>query len=108
MIKCRRALRETGLRRLIVAGGVSANQQLRAGLQALLRAEGGRVYFPRLEFCTDNGAMIAYAGYVRMRAGQTEALGFQPRPRWPMADLNQTGAKPCGQAQDSPVALTGA
>lgn len=108
VIKCRRALRETGLRRLIVAGGVSANRQLRAGLQALLRAEGGRVYFPRLEFCTDNGAMIAYAGYVRMRAGQTEALGFQPRPRWPMADLNRPGAKPCGQAQDSPVALTGA
>ena len=108
VIKCRRALRETGLRRLIVAGGVSANRQLRAGLQALLRAEGGRVYFPRLEFCTDNGAMIAYAGYLRMRAGQTEALGFQPRPRWPMADLNQAGAKPCGQTQDSPVALTGA
>ena len=108
VIKCRRALRETGLRRLIVAGGVSANRQLRAGLQALLRTEGGRVYFPRLEFCTDNGAMIAYAGYLRMRAGQTEALGFQPRPRWPMADLNQAGAKPCGQAQDSPAALTGA
>ena len=108
VIKCRRALRETGLRRLIVAGGVSANRQLRAGLQALLRAEGGRVYFPRLEFCTDNGAMIAYAGYLRMRAGQTEALGFQPRPRWPMADLNRAGAKPCGQAQDSSVALTGA
>ena len=108
VIKCRRALRETGLKRLIVAGGVSANRQLRAGLQALLRAEGGRVYFPRLEFCTDNGAMIAYAGYLRMRAGQTESLGFQPRPRWPMADLNQAGAKPCGQAQDSPVALTGA
>ena len=108
VIKCRRALRETGLRRLIVAGGVSANRQLRAGLQALLRAEGGRVYFPRLEFCTDNGAMIAYAGYVRMRAGQTEALGFQPRPRWPMADLNQAGASPCAQAQDAPVALTGA
>lgn len=108
VIKCRRALRETGLRRLIVAGGVSANRQLQAGLQALLRAEGGRVYFPRLEFCTDNGAMIAYAGYLRMRAGQTEALGFQPRPRWPMADLNQAGAKPCGQAQNSPAALTGA
>ena len=108
VIKCRRALRETGLRRLIVAGGVSANRQLRAGLQALLRAEGGRVYFPRLEFCTDNGAMIAYAGYLRMRAGQTESLGFQPRPRWPMADLNQAGASPCGQAQDSPAALTGA
>ena len=108
VIKCRRALRETGLQRLIVAGGVSANRQLRAGLQALLRAEGGRVYFPRLEFCTDNGAMIAYAGYLRMRAGQSEALGFQPRPRWPMADLNRAGASPCGQAQDSPVALTGA
>ena len=92
MIKCRRAMRETGLKRLIVAGGVSANKQLRAGLQALTRAEGGRVYFPRLEFCTDNGAMIAYAGYVRMRAGQTEALGFQARPRWPMESLNRAGA----------------
>ncbi|GJM05129.1 MAG: tRNA N6-adenosine threonylcarbamoyltransferase [marine bacterium B5-7] len=87
VIKCRRAIKETGLKRLIVAGGVSANTQLRAGLIELMDGVNGKVYFPRAEFCTDNGAMIAYAGYLRIKAGQTESLNFQAKPRWPLETL---------------------
>ncbi|MEO5703013.1 MAG: tRNA (adenosine(37)-N6)-threonylcarbamoyltransferase complex transferase subunit TsaD, partial [Gammaproteobacteria bacterium] len=65
-IKCRRALRATGHKRLIVAGGVSANSRLRTSLQKTVQEEGAEVFYPRLEFCTDNGAMIAYAGYQRL------------------------------------------
>lgn len=86
-IKCRRAIRETGVRQLVVAGGVSANRQLREALQELASEEDGRVYFPRPEFCTDNGAMIAYAGYLRIVAGEREPLSFRVRPRWPMDEL---------------------
>ena len=87
IIKCRRAMKETGLRQLIVAGGVSANKQLRAGLQSLMNDVNGKVYFPRAEFCTDNGAMIAYAGYLRLKSGQSESLNFQAKPRWPLETL---------------------
>jgi len=87
VIKCRRAVKETGLKRLIVAGGVSANTQLRAGLIELMEQVHGKAYFPRAEFCTDNGAMIAYAGYLRIKAGQTESLNFQAKPRWPIESL---------------------
>ena len=87
IIKCRRAIKETGLKQLIVAGGVSANKQLREGLFALMNEVNGKAYFPRAEFCTDNGAMIAYAGYLRIKAGQTESLNFQARPRWPIETL---------------------
>lgn len=87
IIKCRRAVKETGHKRLIVAGGVSANKQLRAGLIQLMEDVGGKAYFPRPEFCTDNGAMIAYAGYLRIKAGQTESMSFQAKPRWPLADI---------------------
>ncbi|MEN8220458.1 MAG: tRNA (adenosine(37)-N6)-threonylcarbamoyltransferase complex transferase subunit TsaD [Pseudomonadota bacterium] len=83
-IKCRRALRQTGLKSLVVAGGVSANQRLRAQLAEKM---GVAVYYPRPIFCTDNGAMIAYAGALRLAAGQSEPLAFGARPRWPMADL---------------------
>lgn len=72
--KCERALKETGLKRLVVAGGVSANVVLRSSLKALLARLGGDVFFPRPEFCTDNGAMIAYAGCLRLMAGQREGL----------------------------------
>ena len=89
IIKCRRALKETGLKELVVAGGVSANKQLRAGLYSLLEEVGGKVYFPRPAFCTDNGAMIAYAGYLRLKTGQTEDLNFQAKPRWPMDELSR-------------------
>ncbi len=85
VIKCRRAMVQTGLTTLIAAGGVSANKQLRAGLQRMTTDQGGRVFFPRPEFCTDNGAMIAYAGYRRLEAGQSEPLAFAAHPRWPLA-----------------------
>jgi len=86
-IKCKRALKQTGLKRLVVAGGVSANKGLRERLSRMgleLRAE---VYYPRPEFCTDNGAMIAYAGHLRLQAGQHEPLAFTATPRWPLEAL---------------------
>ncbi len=86
-IKCRRALEEAGPCDLVAAGGVSANSQLRQRLADLAGELGIRVYYPRPEFCTDNGAMIAYAGYLRVKAGQAADLGFQPRPRWPLMEL---------------------
>lgn len=87
-IKCRRALEETGLNRLVVAGGVGANQVLRARLRELAEARGGRVYYPRPAFCTDNGAMIAYAGFRRLQAGQHEPLAIEARARWLLTDLS--------------------
>jgi len=87
IIKCRRAIKETGLKQLVVAGGVSANKQLREGLISLMNEVDGKAYFPRAEFCTDNGAMIAYAGYLRIKTGQTESLNFQAKPRWPIEKL---------------------
>jgi N6-L-threonylcarbamoyladenine synthase len=87
VIKCRRAVRETGIKTLIMAGGVSANRRLRERIDQVLRKEGGRAYYPRPELCTDNGAMIAYAGWQRLRAGQGEPLRFGARPRWPMESL---------------------
>lgn len=89
IIKCRRAIKETGLKELVVAGGVSANKQLRTGLNGLMNEVNGKVYFPRAEFCTDNGAMIAYAGYLRLKSGQTESLNFQARPRWPLDGMER-------------------
>lgn len=83
-IKCRRALEQTGHERLVVAGGVAANRRLRSVLTETL---GVRVYYPRLEFSTDNGAMIAYAGLLRLRAGQHEPLAFGVRPRWDLTEL---------------------
>jgi len=87
VIKCRRAMEETGLNTLIAAGGVSANRQLREGLERLAAEVGGKVYFPRPEFCTDNGAMIAYAGCLRLQAGESESLALTARPRWPLPSL---------------------
>ena len=88
VIKCRRALDETGHQRLVVAGGVGANRDLRDRLAGLAEREGIKVYFPRLEFCTDNGAMIAYAGWMRARLGAGVSGGsFQVRPRWPLTEL---------------------
>ncbi len=87
MIKCRRALKETGGKRLVIAGGVSANTALREGLGELMKKIGGKVYYPRPEFCTDNGAMIAYAGFCRLKMGQTEPLAIKARPRWPIDEL---------------------
>lgn len=86
-IKCRRALRQTGLNRLVVAGGVSANTQIRSALADMTTHEHAHIYFPRAQFCTDNGAMIAYAGCQRLLAGQQEELVIAARPRWPMMAL---------------------
>lgn len=82
-IKCKRALKETGIQNLVIAGGVGANQLLRQKLATL----DATVSFPRLEFCTDNGAMIAYAGALRLQAGHTEEPVIQPQPRWSLEDL---------------------
>lgn len=87
MIKCRRALKQTGLKRLVIAGGVSANQHLRQQLEITMHKLGGEVFYPALELCTDNGAMIAYAGLQRLKAGQTLGLTAQAKPRWPLDQL---------------------
>ena len=87
VIKCRRALLQCGLKRLVVAGGVSANRLMRAELDQLARKEGFQVFFPRLEFCTDNGAMIAYAGCQRLLKGRLGLPEIQSRPRWPLDEL---------------------
>ena len=96
VIKCRRALKETGRRRLILAGGVSANRRLRERMATAIRAAGAEIYYPRPSLCTDNGAMIAYAGWQRLQAGQAEGLGFTPRARWAMESL-----RPLGCAEDA-------
>lgn len=87
-IKCKRALKQTGLKRLVVAGGVSANQSLREQLAVLMGSLGGQVFYPRSEFCTDNGAMIAYAGMQRLKAGHFQDLAIQAKPRWPLEQLS--------------------
>lgn len=86
-IKCERALQQTGQTRLVVAGGVGANQLLRQRLADLGRKLRTQVYYPRPAFCTDNGAMIAYAGCVRLGAGQSAGMSFGARARWNLADL---------------------
>ncbi len=91
-IKCRRALKQAGLDRLIIAGGVSANKRLREVLEAALEKISARVFYARNEFCTDNGAMIAYAGCQRLLAGQSDTLGLEVKPRWPMDTLPALGA----------------
>jgi N6-L-threonylcarbamoyladenine synthase len=87
VIKCRRALEQEGLKTLVMAGGVSANSNLRAQLAKALAKEGARVFYPAPQFCTDNGAMIAYAGAQRLRAGQVDGDDAMVRPRWPMEEL---------------------
>jgi N6-L-threonylcarbamoyladenine synthase len=87
VIKCRRALEQTGLGRLVVAGGVGANERLRAALREMAARAGASVHYPRLEFCTDNGAMVAYAGCQRLLAGERSPLAFKVRARWPLAEL---------------------
>jgi len=86
-IKCERALETTGYHTLIVAGGVGANARLRECLAVMTAARGGRVCFPPPELCTDNGAMIAFAGALRLQAGQSSPSGIVVRARWEMADL---------------------
>ena len=85
--KALRALEATGLDTLVVSGGVSANRSLRARLAEAARRQGARVYYPRIEFCTDNAAMIAVAGLARLQAGQHDGLAIQARARWPLESL---------------------
>lgn len=88
VIKCRRALDQTGLKRLVVAGGVSANARLRERLEHECHKRDARAFYPRGRFCTDNGAMIAYVGAQRLLAGERDELGaMQAVPRWPMDTL---------------------
>ena len=89
-IKCDRALKATGLQRLIVAGGVAANGRLRDALRKLGRHRRVRAYYPRIEFCTDNGAMVAYAGYRRLQARAEEPLAFFAKARWNLSDIGQS------------------
>ncbi|MEH6502792.1 MAG: tRNA (adenosine(37)-N6)-threonylcarbamoyltransferase complex transferase subunit TsaD [Cycloclasticus sp.] len=86
-IKCKRALQQTELSTLVVAGGVSANKRLRSTLNAMGEELNVDVFYPRHDFCTDNGAMIAYAGYQRLLAGEHDKLSIQVRPRWPLSEL---------------------
>ena len=88
-LKCKRALQETGLKTLVIAGGVSANKTIRANLIEMTAGIKAKAYFPRPEFCTDNAAMIAYAGCQRLLAGQSESLEIYARPRWPMNELQE-------------------
>jgi N6-L-threonylcarbamoyladenine synthase len=86
-IKCKRALDQTGFSRLVMAGGVSANRTLRAKMKEMMEKRRGEVFYARPEFCTDNGAMIAYAGMIRLKAGTAAELSVTVRPRWPLAEL---------------------
>ena len=94
--KAVRALEQTGLDALVVSGGVSANRTLRARLDATVGRRGGRVYYPRIEFCTDNAAMIAVAGLARLAAGQHDTLSIRARAQWPLKDLHALRATPQG------------
>lgn len=93
LIKCQRALQQTGHQRLVIAGGVSANQVLRGKMAQLAKQQNTTAYYPRLEFCTDNGAMIAYAGHCRLQAmsdkqlTETNKHAFSIRARWPLDTL---------------------
>ncbi|WP_314343558.1 tRNA (adenosine(37)-N6)-threonylcarbamoyltransferase complex transferase subunit TsaD [Haemophilus parahaemolyticus] len=87
IIKCKRALQQTGYKRLVMAGGVSANKQLRADLAEMMKSLGGEVYYPRPQFCTDNGAMIAYTGFLRLKHGEQTDLSVSVKPRWAMTEL---------------------
>jgi N6-L-threonylcarbamoyladenine synthase len=91
IIKCRRAMEQTGLKRLVMAGGVSANKRLRERLGEAMDKRGVRLYYPAPQYCTDNGAMIAFAGALRLAAGESEGLPIQVRARWPLAELARPG-----------------
>ena len=86
-IKCRRALKQTGLKRLVVAGGVSANTDIRNRLKDLMSSLKGEAFFARREFCTDNGAMIAQVGMLRFKAGQIGDSSIKVFPRRPLSEL---------------------
>ena len=86
-IKCSRALQQLQCKTLVIAGGVGANKRLRAQLTEMIEQQGGELFYPRFEFCTDNGAMIAQAGCFRLMAGERQPLEIDARARWSMQDL---------------------
>ncbi len=88
-IKCRRALDQTGYSRLVIAGGVGANRKLRQVLRQMAQERGAQVFFPAPEYCTDNGAMIAYAGALRLSAGECDNNVFDVLPRWSIEELGE-------------------
>lgn len=96
--KAMRALEHTGLTRLVVSGGVGANRSLRERLRTAASARGTEVFYPRIEFCTDNAAMIAVAGLWRLRSGQGDGPDIRVRARWPLSELRpppgETGSDP--------------
>ncbi|WP_392567105.1 tRNA (adenosine(37)-N6)-threonylcarbamoyltransferase complex transferase subunit TsaD [Utexia brackfieldae] len=87
VIKSKRALELTGFNRLVIAGGVSANKTLRHRLEKLMKERKGQVYYPRIEFCTDNGAMIAYAGMIHLKQQTYQDLAIDVKPRWPLSEM---------------------
>jgi N6-L-threonylcarbamoyladenine synthase len=93
--KSLKAIKQTGLKQLVVAGGVGANKQLRATLDDEARRKRFRVYYPELEFCTDNGAMIALAGCLRLQSGTPAkpAGAFAVQPRWPLMEMSVGATK---------------
>ena len=91
VIKARRAYKQTGRRELVVAGGVGANKSLRKKLAEMAQQENIKVFFPRPEFCTDNGAMIAYVGCLRLQAEESEGIAVAVKPRWKISELKTPG-----------------
>ena len=87
-VKCRRAIEQTGVRKLVVAGGVSANKAIKRGLEGMCQEMASEVFFPSMRFTTDNGAMIAFAGYCRMITGESDNFEDKVRARWPLSDMN--------------------
>lgn len=85
-IKADRALEQTGLSRLVIAGGVGANLALRESLKQLMERRQGQLFFPRLEFCTDNGAMVAFCGYQHLSRGKRDGKEFFVKPRWDLSE----------------------
>lgn len=92
VVKSLRALKATGIKTLVLSGGVGANRRLRERLRELEREQGVEVYYPSVELCTDNGAMVAYAGFLRLSNGQQEAPAIEVRARWPLSDLSAPAA----------------
>jgi N6-L-threonylcarbamoyladenine synthase len=87
LIKCRRALKQTGLTRIVMAGGVAANSMLRKGFAEASKQDKFEIFYPSFEYCTDNGAMIAYAGCKRLMVGQTTPVDSKALPRWSLESL---------------------
>lgn len=92
LVKALRALEQTGLDSLVVSGGVSANRKLRERMAEAAARRGARVYYPRIEFCTDNAAMVAVAGLARLESGEHENLAIQARARWALSSLGAAAA----------------